>query len=124
MLNANFGGTGLAADDQFRVTGTVDNFMDAEGSSLYDWSVDLSTGDAPDANEDSTTGDNIDSRGGAFSGVTDEGGGAGTWSGQFYGSDDETTIGVMDQPEAAAGTFDAHFNNGHVLGAFGADLVE
>ena len=118
ILNANFGGTGLADDDQFRVTRTVDSFVDAEGNNLYDWAVDLML--PGDDNSDA----NITEADGSFSGVTDEGGGAGTWSGQFYGSDDTTTSDVTEQPAAAAGTFDAHFTNGHVLGAFGADLVE
>ena len=83
MLNANFGGTGLAVDDQFRVTGTVDSFVDAEGNNLYDWAVDLMLPGEDNSDVNITNAD------GSFSGVTDEGGGEGTWSGQFYGSDDE-----------------------------------
>ncbi len=47
---------------------------------------------------------------GVFTGGTTTGGG--TWSGQFYGTG--------DRPTGVAGEFDASFDNGEVIGAFGA----
>ncbi len=103
------------------ITGTVGNFMDASGNSIDDaWSVNLGK-----ANIAST---------GAVGPSTDDGTdrtatttGGGEWSGQFYGPDvpDVTaTTDVNEQttgyPTGVAGEFNAHFSNGHVIGAFGA----
>ncbi len=103
------------------ITGTVGNFMDASGNSIDDaWSVNLGK-----ANIAST---------GAVGPSTDDGTdrtamttGGGQWSGQFYGpdvTDNTSTTGVNEQttgyPTGVAGEFNAHFSNGHVIGAFGA----
>ena len=45
--------------------------------------------------------------------------GMGEYSGQFYGDSTEED-GDTPMPSSAAGTFDGHFSNGHVLGAFAA----
>ena len=51
---------------------------------------------------------------------------AGAWSGRFFGpvavDNDDTTPGNQSTfPSAVAGTFDAAFTNGAVLGSFGAE---
>ena len=59
-----------------------------------------------------------------FSGMTAGTGAMGSWEGRFNGADDTTTTTVVEQPTGATGTFDAHFTNGHVLGAFGARIQD
>ena len=44
--------------------------------------------------------------------------GGGDWGGNFYDARD------AEAPGSVAGTFDAHFVNGHVAGAFGANADE
>ena len=49
----------------------------------------------------------------------------GAWSGRFFGpvevdNDDATSGNQSTFPSAVAGTFDAQFTNGAVIGAFGA----
>ena len=104
-LTASFGGDGVAVDDQFSIIGTVMNFMDGDGASLGGWMVKLNKS----TDFEST---------GAFTGTTEgtKGGTAGTWDGTFYGNGEETT----DHPSGVAGTFNAHFINGHVSGGYGA----
>ena len=101
MLTANFGGGDVAANDQFTVSGTVSNFMDG-GAMINDaWSVELMK----------TASEND----GTFTGATT---GEGAYNGTFHGDNTDNTA----PPSAASGTFDAHFANGHVLGAFGANI--
>lgn len=91
------------------ITGMISNFMDG-GQSIDDSWMLMLNGDAMpnDGNVDTT---------GVFSGVTKGGGADGTWSGQFY----EAAAEAADAPKAAAGTFDGHFTNGDVVGAFGVE---
>ncbi len=106
-LEADFG------DDM--ITGTIDNFMGADGESR-DWSVKLNETDISD------TGD-IDGLGGAANDeqvgtVWTRGGTAaaksGQWSGALYGNGDD---GV---PQVATGTFYTEFNrDGKMVGGFG-----
>ena len=53
----------------------------------------------------------------------------GSWSGRFFGpvavdNDDTTTGNQSTFPSGVAGTFDAHFTNGAVIGSFGAARVD
>ena len=120
-LAATFGrGSGaIAVEDTFTITGSVSDFMDASGAVIDDnWRVVLDNLAEADDADTSTDGiQNIASSAGTFSGVTT---GDGAWSGSFYGAAGSDNA----LPNAVSGTFDAHFDNGHVLGAFGANIVE
>ena len=91
------------------ITGSVSKFRDGYGNMIdADWMVELMKGDITEAD-------------GTFAGMTT---GEGSYSGTFHGSDDTATTDVVEKPSAATGVFDAHFDNGHVAGAFGALLQE
>ena len=125
-LTAYFGGDDVAVSKQDSIHGTISGFKNAAGEDIdTSWTVTL---------ESAEFGADTDLVNGAFSGATegDKGSAAGSWSGQFFGA---VTLGVADDPDSVdtddtvaavypsgvAGTFDGHFTNGHVLGAFGAD---
>ncbi|MCY4421031.1 MAG: hypothetical protein OXC42_07265 [Gammaproteobacteria bacterium] len=121
MLTANFGGNSVAVTDQFSVSGTVSGFVDAEGAPISEdrWTLKLMKSDI--------SGDGT--LGWTFSGDTTGGtSDSGSWAGAFYGpalGDNPATADDVEtdfpfQPGAAAGTFNGHFANGHVAGAFGA----
>ena len=126
MLEANFGGTSIAADKQFSISGTINNFRDAQGQAISaGWNVTLdmarfSTYSGGSHSEYVTT----------FTGNTMAGGPTGKWGGTFYGpgsTESEASSGVLATdkdayPIGVAGGFDAHFTNGHAIGAFGAEL--
>lgn len=98
MLTANF--------DDGMISGTVSNFVDAAGDAIDpDWEVSLDS-----AGLDQATG-RIDESDGRASTT-----GGGNWRAEFYG---DASAGA---PGTVAGTFDAHFDNGHVGGAFAAHL--
>ena len=85
------------------ISGSVSNFEDSAGDTIdAAWKVEFMKAD-------------IES-GGDFTGTTT---GMGAYNGQFYGNS-EVDDGVTPMPSSAAGTFDGHFANGHVLGAFAA----
>ena len=115
MLTAYFGDTDMSvpSEDHNSVSGTISNFMNGDGEMIGEkWEVELMRA-------------MIES--GAFTGVTSTGEGSdpGAWDGQFYGPPNDgadTPVDVM--PDSVAGTFNAHFNNGHAAGAFGATMVE
>ena len=98
------------------VTGTIGNFLNDAGEMIDDEWVATLTG-TNHAHADNT-GD-----AGTFSGTTegDMGAGAGAFSGTFHG---DNTDNDNLHPAAATGIFNAHFDNGHVSGAFGATLDE
>ena len=102
-LNATFGGTSVPADDHFTISGSVSNFMDSNGDPISAaWSVNLMR----------TT---IDQGAGTYTGAASGGGAAGVYEGTFHGDNTDDA-----QPSSTSGTFDGHFGNGHVRGAFGA----
>ena len=111
MLTADFGTN--------TVTGMIDSFMPMTGSDdLSSWNLALSAATFMD-----------DTFGDAFSGGTQGGGGEGEWNGQFLGManpGNSLTLDMTDDyPEAVVGNFRGHFaNDGHVVGAFGANLEE
>ena len=83
------------------ISGTISDFRNAAGDAINAaWKVELMR-----AEIDGTT-DNH------YTGMTT---GGGMYAGSFFGTD--TAVA----PTSTAGTFDAHFANGHVAGAFGAD---
>ena len=107
-LTANFGGTAVAADDEDSISGTIKNFMDGDNVVDAAWSVELMQADiTPDT--------------GVFSGDAT----GGSWSGTLYGevvedSDADTDGNQSTLPSGVAGMFAAGFNNGDLIGSFGA----
>ena len=107
-LTAKFGGTSVAEDDHFSISGSLTNFMDVEEDDpLDDWTValeriDLVAGSASFG-------------GGATTATFGQSTGMGSWEGAFFGN------GRTDgQPGSVAGTFDAHLPAARVSGGFGA----
>ena len=100
------------------ITGTVSDFRNADGDMIADWTAMLMVGvDDNDAARTSNIADD-----GTFDGTTT---GGGEWNGQFHDARvnaDDNDIAIA--PGAAAGVFNAHFDNGHVAGAFGATIQE
>ena len=86
------------------ISGSVTDFRNSTGDMINPgWTVELNKGD-------------IDDTDGSFMGTTT---GMGAYNGQFYGPDMNAANEQL-MPSSAAGTFDGHFSNGHVLGAFAA----
>ena len=87
------------------INGMVSNFMDGEGNALPStWTVELMQASLAGLTA------------GMFDGKTT---GEGTWNGQFFGLT-ANADGEAIQPGSVGGTFDGHFTNGHVAGAFAA----
>ena len=110
-LDANFGGSSVAADDAFTISGTISDFMDGEDN--LGWTAKLM---------------NVNfGRKATFSGLT-EGNDSkldhGEWNGAFYDNAVSNPPVNDNQPFGIAGEFNAHFTNGHVHGAYGASIVE
>ena len=125
-LKAYFGGTGVAARDANTISGTVSGFMDGDTSINDGWTLKLnksliSTSAAWDLADTGNADTQTLTSQGTTSG-NDRHGGA--WSATFHGSTmvptsgDDTTNSM--QPGSIAGTFNGHFQDGHVAGAFGA----
>ena len=99
--DVNEAGT-IAPNVENTISGMVSGFEDSDGNTIdAAWTVELMKAAIEN--------------GGDFTGMTT---GMGTYDGQFYGpaTDDDGPL----MPSSAAGTFDGHFANGHVYGAFGA----
>ena len=110
-LQAVFGGNSVAPDDRFKIKGSVSNFMNAAGGMIdAAWTVELmETGIGTAVSN--TTG--FSGGSGTVSGKTT---GGGDWTGTFHGAGGTAT------PAGVSGTFDGHFSNGHVYGAYGVKL--
>ena len=96
------------------ISGTVTNFLDSNGDPIMiggeeaGWVVELMKATIENnAYESMTSGG--------------EGTDKGAYKGSFYG-DDMPVATVTPVPTATAGTFNAHFSNGHAAGAFGAPI--
>ena len=130
-LTAYFSGTSVAAVNENTVHGTISNFMDG-GTSINDgWELTLGK-----SRIDITGEWGLDSAGGNAATETEKTHGiamgndrhTGDWTVTFYGSaaagdNPATDIEETDftpQPGSVAGTFNGHFQDGHVAGAFGA----
>ncbi len=117
-LTANFGADAkVATGEIFMITGTISNFLDDSGTAIDgNWSLALNG----DTGNIVSSGDDF----GTFSGDTGSGSNKGMWEGQFFGiprgTDGTALAGTTDYPTSAAGKFTGHFQNGHVIGAFGA----
>jgi hypothetical protein len=118
VLNVNFGGEMIGTANQYKIDGTMSSFM-SDGGPLDGWNVTLEKDFAD--NENSFV-DGTAMSTGAKASTTE-----GVWSGMFYGSsvdvdhdDDPDTADITPQPTGIAGEFNAHFSDGHVVGAYGA----
>ncbi len=111
MLTAYFGGDDVAVNKHYSIDGSIKDFADRHGRAIDpSWSVML---------EEALFGNQ---QGAMFEGETvgDADADAGSWSGRFFG--DAATPGNQSTlPSAVAGTFDAQFTNGAVIGSFGAE---
>lgn len=129
-LTAYFGGTGVATRDTNTISGTVSGFMDGDTSINDGWTLKLnkslidSSGAWGLAAEGTAATQTEDSQG-TTSGNDRHGG---EWSATFHGSTMVPTTGDDTnnsmQPGSIAGTFNGHFQGGHVAGAFGAKQDE
>ena len=123
-LTAYFGGNDVAESNQYRIKGTVTNFMDGDEMIDPKWTVTLgrSTNTYGAGSSDPFMGPTTTQK---------NGGSPGTWEGQFYGDHVATTPPTdadKQYPNGVAGKFNAHFSQGggqdpgHVIGGFGATL--
>ena len=116
-LTAIFGGSNIPEDDWDTISGTVENFVDAADSEadsdsdstrLAHWTVKLV--------EASTT-----AMGEVNVVETNDGTMNGNWTHVFHNqlADDVDTTEVDESiPSHVTGTFDAHFTDGHTIGAY------
>ena len=130
-LTANFGSDTAADANAFSISGTVNGF---EGDGIDEtWELGLNkarlTVASYAANGDITHTNHSNSFSGSTS--TGEGGSPGEWRGQFFGAVPDTdpdAAGVQpgddNYPAGVAGEFNGHFENGHVIGAFGAPMKQ
>ena len=105
-LTAYFGGDDVAVNKHYSIVGTIEGFADRGGSPIdSSWSVALKAARFGSQ------------QGGTFGGATEgDQGMMGAWSGRFFGP-----VAVPSTlPSGVAGTFDAAFTNGAVIGSFGA----
>ena len=119
-LTANFGGNDVAVNDQYSISGTVNNFRDSAGEYISGggWSVDLLKTDLGERDSSTRV---VGTHTNDFGGMTT---GGGSWNGMFYGpaadSGADAKVKGETHPTGVAGEFNAHLGNGHVIGAFGA----
>ena len=125
-LTAMFGGDDVPVNDKYTISGTVNNFRNTDGDMISGgaWSVNLSKSDFSGRAAGVVDGTPGTTFANTFGGSTT---GGGSWTGMFYGpvTADDTTTGDVNEaitgyPSGVAGEFNAHFGNGHVIGAFGA----
>jgi|GEM_PF-3555217 len=102
-LTANFG----AAEALGTIKGTISQLVDGGEAIDPSWTVELQEANIEAADTGAT-----------FDGQTPRGG---NWRGGFFGSGVSTPPNTAsDYPRGVAGDFIGHFENGHVIGAFGA----
>ena len=102
-------------EDEWKITGTIDNFRSATSTDhkLSGWDLDLSADfGARNAATKEISAPDL----GLQSATTEGGGKSGTWAAAFYGTNTSQALDI----EAVVGEFDGHFVDGHVVGAFGA----
>ncbi len=114
-LNAMFGGPTVAAVNHDRIEGDITGFNDAADNEnrINHWEVELGAA----STAESANGENV--------GATNDGMMDGTWTHTFYSRNavDADTTGVSEEdmpPGNVAGVFDAHWSDGHAIGAYGA----
>ena len=122
-LSANFGGMDIAMAQHHSISGTISNFMDGNREIDSSWSLQLGRANFASDGSGYTifAGTTQDVDGNGMTGTADEG----DWSGRLLGEVD--TLAPSDpksHPSGVAGRFDGHFNNGDVIGAYGAKRQE
>jgi hypothetical protein len=130
-LTANFGNDSAADANAFSISGTVNGF---KGDGIDDtWELGLNKSRFTEATYDNNGDITHTNHSNSFAGNTStgEGGSPGEWRGQFFGAVPDTnmeTEGVQpgddNYPSGVAGEFNGHFENGHVIGAFGAPMKQ
>ena len=124
-LKAQFGDdTGdIGYGKQWKITGSIDNFRSSTPDhDLSGWELTLEA----DLGDDRGTTDRgkVDTPSLSLTKpMTMGGGNTGTWNASFFGNVDADGD-AEDYPEAIVGEFNGHFANGHVVGAFGAEVEE
>jgi hypothetical protein len=115
VLNANFGGETIAGADQDEISGSIKGFEDEADNldRISHWTVKLGTAET---NSD-TDGANV--------GMTNDGMMDGTWTHAFHsrpaGNTETQEVSEENMPPGnVAGVFDAHWSDGHAIGAYGA----
>ena len=129
-LKAYFGGNDIAFNNQFTISGTIDDFRNDDGDVIDPrWEVTLGKAGFATSATQATASPAFDRASlTGFTGTTSAGGPSGNWGGSFYGTpmnadgtpDTPSGTNTDAYPTSVAGEFDAHFTNGHALGAFGA----
>ena len=117
-LTANFMGGDVSANDLHTVTGMITNFMDGGNAIPGDWALELMAASF-------ASGTYVDN--GTFTGDTGRNADTadGEWTARFFGiaaDDPKTDVVETNMPTGIVGEFTGHFNTGHVLGAFGAEM--
>ncbi len=120
-LTALFGGPSIAMNDQFSISGSITHLRNGDGNIIDpNWTVSLGKAAIADGTTENplvfgtgTTNLNTATGFEANAGTT----GGGSWEGGFFGP---AGTDADDYPTGVAGEFNAHFANGHVIGAFGA----
>ena len=131
-LTATFGGGNVAANSQFTIGGTLDNF-DLQHGEQNDWAVSLGLADFSGGRQnDGEPGKSLpgNSHTNAFNGTAtgDSTAAAGSWNGIFHGvagqinhDDDTDTPDINTAPSAVIGEFNANFTDGTAAGGYGAN---
>ncbi|MYD30792.1 MAG: hypothetical protein F4X01_04170 [Nitrospira sp. SB0661_bin_20] len=116
-LTANFGASASVAEENaFNIGGTASNFQDADGNVIDSgWTLDLNA-----ASFGKDTSGTVENASNMFRGTTGKGSTVGQWRGQFFGMLGTGDAASSTHPSSVAGEFTGHFDNGHVIGAFGA----
>ena len=106
----------IAPNQLSSITGTVSNFTDVDGNAIdAAWQVNLmKAGFAASGATHNAAASDLPTD--TFGGNTT---GGGSWEGRFFGPAADAD-GDEVSPSGVAGEFNAHFGNGHVVGAFGA----
>jgi hypothetical protein len=117
-LNATFGGDTIALADKDEISGSINGFDDADDDMdrIAHWTVKLGTAET---NSNAVADDRA-----ANVGMTNNGEMGGTWTHAFYSAQTEVAdtdpLEATMPPGAVAGEFDAHWTDGHAIGAYGA----
>ena len=120
-LTAYFGLTpNVAVNMQNTIKGTISNFKNSNGDDV-NFTINLKSiafGGAAATADGTFTGGEVAGVHGSGSDITQST--SGEWEGQFFGPAGTGTNADITKPTGVAGDFQAHFNDGHVVGAFGA----
>ena len=117
-LTANFTGDDVAMSARHTVTGMITNFMDGGNAIPGGWALELMA---------ASFASGVYADNGTFMGDTgrDADTADGKWTASFFGdtlADPDDADVVENMPTGIVGEFTGHFNTGHVLGAFGAEM--